>query len=196
MKIVFLDIETTGLDFEIHMPIEIAMVIKDSNHPCVYTEYSSAIYQPKEIWDQADKKALEINGFLERDIKKTQFSCVVAEQIQGFLTSNHISKDDSFFMCQNPSFDRVFFHKIVSQKNMEYLQMPYHWLDLASMYWIKTQSAKITLPEAKTLSKDTIATMLKLPREEKPHTAVGGVRHLISCYETLMTQELKNERPK
>ena len=58
------------------------------------------------------------------------------------------------------------------------LELPYHWLDLASMYWAKILTPQevngrviryhpsIHIPP---LSKDAIAHGLGIPPEEKPH---------------------------
>lgn len=68
---------------------------------------------------------------------------------------------------------------------MNELGMPYHWLDLASMYWAKVIAKKKQIPEELSISKDKIASVLGLPEESIPHRAVNGVNHLMLCYERI-----------
>ena len=96
---------------------------------------------------------------------------------------------------QNPSFDRAFFAQIIDPDLQEKLLWPYHWLDLASMYWAKALTKEKTeankMPWVTGLSKDKIATVYKLPAEGKPHRAMNGVDHLILCYEVIVGFSLK-----
>lgn len=181
MKHVFLDTETTGLDFNLHVPIEICLIISDSDNNIV-DFYHSFINISEEDYKNADPQALKVNGFSlsecrknENDLSKTK------EGIVNFLQYNEINKDNSFFMCQNPSFDRPFFQKIVDLETQKQLNLPYHWLDLASMFWIEFSSQKVIT----SLSKDSIAFELGLPPEEKPHSALRGALHLYECYKRL-----------
>ena len=109
----------------------------------------------------------------------------VASDLCVFLVNNDIVKGKAFFICQNPSFDRIFFHRILPQRVMTDFNMPYHWLDLSSMYWVKYYGGCRPTPEEMSLSKDSIALCLGLEPESKPHTSLGGVHHLISCYHRL-----------
>jgi DNA polymerase-3 subunit epsilon/oligoribonuclease len=71
---------------------------------------------------------------------------------------------------------------------------PYHWLDLASMYWAleikKSQNLEYSLPDEILLSKDNIAKSLGLEQEAKPHRAMHGVDHLLLCYTHLVGYKL------
>lgn len=64
--------------------------------------------------------------------------------------------------------------------------MPYHWLDLASMYWMVIHEEGSIKDAEISVSKDSIARRLNLPVEEKPHRAINGVQHLIECYRALI----------
>jgi DNA polymerase-3 subunit epsilon/oligoribonuclease len=192
-----LDIETTGLDFRVHVPIDIAIVIKDLHNYKTLVEYTSCITCDAKDWDLSDKKALAKNGFNKDCIwQGTEMSHVSKTIITMFLQVG-ITKSNSFFFCQNPSFDRPFFHDIVSQNEMNELNFPHHWLDLASMFFLKCLSPNCKIgfntgrgrPEKRSspLSKDSIAKSLGLLPEEKPHRAMNGVKHLIQCYEALIS---------
>ena len=187
MKAVFVDIETTGLDFDIHVIVEFAMVCVDL---CTNEEvfaYSSCMTLDADDWRKADPKALDVNGFSYPIPYQTKKDWEVGKEIEALLVMHNIKKGQAFFMCQNPSFDRPFFLQLMCQQRIDELEMPYHWLDLASMYWIKVLSPQLSYEGFKyaSMSKDCIAHSLGLPPEEKPHRAMNGVRHLISCYEQL-----------
>lgn len=185
MKAIFLDIETTGCDFFKHVPIEIAIVIVDYNANKNKSVFCSSISCSANDWENADSRSLKYVGVNPECVWLGQTIENVSKEIEFFLLRNDISKDNSFFICQNPSFDRNFFHRILTQERMTILNLPYHWLDLASMYWIKYQSKNSYKPTIN-LSKDTIAKKFKIPPEKKPHRALNGVEHLIKCYEALL----------
>ncbi|EKE08172.1 MAG: hypothetical protein ACD_17C00306G0003 [uncultured bacterium] len=70
------------------------------------------------------------------------------------------------------------------------MSWPYHWLDLASMYWAiamkKATQNQGPLPWVTGVSKDQIAAQYRLPEEKKPHRAMNGVEHLLLCYEAIV----------
>ena len=91
-----------------------------------------------------------------------------------------IKRGDAAFICQNPSFDRAFFCQLIDSDKQELLNWPYHWLDLASMYWA-TSLKQGRLPWETGFSKDRIAAVYQIGPEKKPHRAINGVDHLLSC---------------
>jgi oligoribonuclease len=196
MKAVFLDIETTGLDFDRHVAIDIGMIIVDLNDYTYMHEYTSCIRCDESDWWFSDPKALEINGYSSQFHDKiAQDDWIVSEQIEEFFKAHDIVKGKAFFICQNPSFDKPFFMQLMCHERMVEMNLPYHWLDLASMYWMKyyatfypVPSAHCIIPEFAyeiSLSKDTIAMHIGIPTEEKPHKAIQGARHLLECYKGL-----------
>lgn len=184
MKAVFIDIETTGLDFNRHEPLEVAVACVDLLTNDRLFTYSACIRCcANDTWIRADKEALKVNGFTqEKSIKEGKDAYEVMCNIEDLFAEHRIFKNEAFLICQNPSFDRPFFEKIVPSDHMRNLNFPYHWLDLASMYWIKFHGSCYPTPSKITLSKDSIARSFGLPPEESPHRALNGVEHLIKCY--------------
>lgn len=193
MKAIFLDLETTGLDFDKHVVLDVGIVIVDLNDMSRTFAYTSCITCDANDWLLADKKALEVNGFSEENnwqLSKKDYE--VTKELVQFFKKHDVEKGKAFFICQNPSFDRPFFLQLMSQELMHELNLPYHWLDLASMYWMKyyacfhpIPSAHCIIPELAyevSLSKDTIAKHLGIPPEAKPHKALQGAMHLMKCY--------------
>lgn len=190
MKIIFLDTETTGLDTRIHRPIDIAFKILDANTHEVNDTFQSLVQWPKEIWDDRDLTSIEINGYTWEDICRGREVEQIREEIIQKFHDLSILRGEAVFICQNPSFDRSFFNHLVPVYTQEKLNWPYHWLDFASMYWTKLVQNTLThqqkLPEKMSLSKDSIALAVGLPRESNPHRAINGVEHLIQCYLTVL----------
>jgi DNA polymerase-3 subunit epsilon/oligoribonuclease len=130
---------------------------------------------------------MSVNGIHRDDLAKGQSRYQAAEVVEAIFTGYQITNERSFFVCQNPSFDRAFFSKIVPTYRQDLLHWPYHWLDLASMYWaIRLVSEQSRSEFSLCVSKDAIAKSLSLLPEPKPHRAMNGVRHLLSCYERLV----------
>lgn len=191
MRGIFLDIETTGLNPQRHHPINIAFKILDLTTWDVVASYQSVIRQPKEAWDRKDPMSMEINGFTWEEVEGGFDPERVGNEVVSILHTLGIQRGNAVFICQNPAFDRGFFNQLVDVYVQELLNWPYHWLDLASMFWatlvMKAQKDGVPLPDKISLSKNEIARYYGLPIEENPHRAMGGVDHLIICYKTVLS---------
>ncbi len=185
---VFLDTETNGLNFLRHHLVEIAFKIVDLKSGQVLDTYEAVVYQPEDVWKNSDPSSLLFNGFTYDEVQHGKKSGDVALEITNILQKNKIHRDTSVFICQNPSFDRAFFSKLIDSDIQEKLKWPYHWLDLASMYWAESmrQDDPSKLPWATGFSKDRIASAYHLPSEQTPHRAMNGVNHLLQCYEKVI----------
>ena len=187
---IFLDQETTGLDSYRHRVLEIAFKVVDLSRGDLLTSFQSVVSQPEAVWKASDPSALQVNGFHFQEIQEGAAEEKVGRQIVDLFQSIGIQRGKSVFICQNPSFDRAFFSHLVDCYTQERLNWPYHWLDLASMYWAleiqKTRALEQDLPDQIWLSKDHIATNFDLPKELKPHRAMQGVDHLLLCYERVV----------
>ncbi len=187
---VFLDTETNGLNSQIHKIIEIAFKIVDLTNGALKEEYQTLVAQPIEVWEKSDQESLRINGFTWDEVSKGKMARHVSQAIIDIFTRWGIRRKKAIFICQNPSFDRIFFSQLVDPDTQELLSWPYHWLDLASMYWALTinraKEQRGPLPWETGFSKDLIALQYKLPEEAKPHRAMNGVAHLLLCYQAVV----------
>lgn len=187
---VFLDTETNGLNSTHHRIVEIAFKIVDLSTGELKEEYQTLIAQPIEAWEKSDQESLRINGFSWSEVSKGKMPRHVSQAIIDIFTRCNIRRKKAVFICQNPSFDRVFFSQLIDSDTQELLSWPYHWLDLASMYWAltmnKAKQHKGPLPWETGFSKDLIASQYQLPGEAKPHRAMNGVDHLLLCYEAVV----------
>ncbi len=190
MKGIFLDIETTGLDVKTHSPIDIALKIIDLSSGDLLGEYQSLIKYSMEEWKKSDPASLEVNGYKWEQIQRGVEPNKIYEDIIDLFTKLKILRGNAVFICQNPSFDRAFFNSLIPVYTQEEKNWPYHWLDLASMYWsiyvsqVKNQGESI--PKGFNFSKNAIAKAYNIPPEMRPHRAVNGVDHLIQCYRAVV----------
>jgi oligoribonuclease len=184
---VFIDTETSGLDPFLHVPIEIGVVVVDLMTGQEMASYETLLCATDEEWQASDPNSAAIHGIAFEQLKTGVSRSTAAVAIERLLVASGVTNDRAFFVCQNPSFDRPFFAKIISQYRQEALRWPYHWLDLASMYWaLVVAKGERPILQSICVSKDAIASALGLPPEKRPHRAINGVRHLISCYERLV----------
>jgi oligoribonuclease len=188
MLIIFLDTETTGLDPFKHKIIEIAFKILQTPSLKEIDSYESFIQQPEEDLKRSDPESIKINGYNKIFNSRGKKPIDVGADIVTAFERHKLSEKGGFFLCQNPSFDRPFFQQLISVEQQKALKWPYHWLDLASMYWI-LYSEKIT--KESQISKNAIAQSLGLPKEADPHRAINGVQHLIDCYKKLTQSQLQ-----
>ncbi|MDE3045220.1 MAG: 3'-5' exonuclease [Verrucomicrobiota bacterium] len=187
---VFLDTETNGLNSQVHRILELAYKIVDLSTGELKEEYQTIVAQPFELWEKSDQESLRINGFQWEEVAQGRTPRHVSQHIIDTFTKLGVRRKQAVFICQNPSFDRVFFSQLIDPDTQELLSWPYHWLDLASMYWAltmdKARKAQGPFPWETGFSKDLIAAHYKLPGESKPHRAMNGVSHLLLCYQAVV----------
>lgn len=180
---IFLDTETNGINPFIHKAIEIAFQILDLKTGKEIFTYNSFISINKESWDKSNPKSLKINGISYQMMQSGKNQDEIRKEIIEIFKKFNIKRKKAIFICQNPSFDRIFFSKIIPPEVQENLNIPYHWLDFASMHFALNINNIDNYPG---FSKDKIAKSQNLPKEEKPHRALNGVKHLIKCYEKVV----------
>ena len=187
---IFLDTEANGLDFYKHRLLEIAFKIIDLSSGKEITSYDSIVYQPIEVWENSNPASLHVNGFTWDMVKNGKQEAQVAQEVKQLLETHKIKRGSSVFICQNPSFDRIFFSQLLSVDTQEKMYLPYHWLDLASMHWStsmrKHKQENGPLPWDIGLSKNDIAHHYHIQKEGLPHRAMNGVDHLIACYKQVV----------
>jgi oligoribonuclease len=186
---IFLDIETNGLNPFKHRALEIAFRIQDLSSGENKASYESIVYQPPYIWERSDSSSLLINGFTWQKVAIGTSEATISRDIIEIFNNLNIKRGNALFICQNPSFDRGFFSQLIDVETQEKYKWPYHWLDLASMYWAQHSielRSSINYTPKDGLSKDEIAQSLGLPLESKPHKAMNGVNHLLLCYKEII----------
>lgn len=192
MLVIFLDTETTGLNPNKHKPIEIAYKVMDLSTNKFLLSYESYIAISRESWAEADPASIQIHQLNYEQLLTGKSSKNICAEITSDFQHLSLKEKSGVFICQNPSFDRAFLNQIVSVELQKEYNWPYHWLDLASMFWSYLHLNNDPLLKnfsEKMLKKDQIAEYFNLPKETTPHRAMNGVNHLIQCYQMLFTQK-------
>ena len=187
---IFLDTETNGLNPYKHKVIEIAFQILDVFSGDLKDTFHSVVSISAEDWQKSDPESLQVNGFKWEEVVLGSPPSSVGNKIQQSFAKNGIKRGEAVFICQNPSFDRIYFSQLIDPDLQEKLRWPYHWLDLASMYWNEAMKKGALgtgkYPWETGYSKDKIALTYQLPTEEQPHRAMNGVKHLLLCYKAIV----------
>lgn len=199
MRAIFIDIESTGLNPKIHNVIDFALKFVNLSTNSIEKSYQSLINITPSEWDAHDPNSIKINGYSQEMLNFGKNKEKVSKEIIEIFQENDIVRKKALFICQNPAFDRMFFAQLVDFSIQEQLLWPYHWLDLASMYWAfsykKFVDENCPFPETFSVSKNEIAEKYSLPPEVYPHRAVNGVDHLIKCYEALFNVQFLPKSP-
>ncbi|MCH9621933.1 MAG: hypothetical protein S4CHLAM20_13640 [Chlamydiia bacterium] len=183
---VFLDSETNGLDWSKHTILELCFIIKNLLTDETVDSYNTLIIPTEKEWQDSAIESLNYTQIsLDLLNKSGKEKLLVRQEILEIFKRNNIVRGKAVFICQNPSFDRVFFSNLIEVETQERLKLPYYWLDLASMYWSKrAQNDHANFKFS--ISKDAIAKHYNIKEEQKPHRAKQGVTHLIECYNTVV----------
>lgn len=187
---IFLDSETNGLNPQKHKIVELAIRLINLKTGVELTSFETLISLSPQEWEESDPSSLQVNGFTWEETTRGLSRQEVSSQLVELFKTFDIKRGSAVFICQNPSFDRAFFGQLVDPDTQESLLWPYHWLDLASMYWAEAIRQGNKDPKAypwnARLSKDAIAEKYHLPPENKPHRAMNGTLHLIACYKAVV----------
>jgi len=194
---IFLDTETNGLDPKIHKILEIAIKIIDLRNGKILDTYQTFANISDQEWSLSDPISLKVNGIKKENTHSGKSFGEIRQDIINLIKKHSLIRGKAVFICQNPSFDRAFFSQILDIKEQEQLYLPYHWLDLASMYWgFLMQSEKgEKLPWETGFTKDKIAAKFGIEPENQPHRAMNGVNHLLKCYEKVIGFPNRNSNP-
>jgi DNA polymerase III alpha subunit (gram-positive type) len=162
--LIFLDTETTGLEYGNHEIWEIAWAVNDGP-----IEQRILVHSLK----SADPKALDLNGYLVRYPEGARSKGPMTDlEVRNVLAGNHI-------VCANPTFDRIFMF-------LRWAHEPYHYrsVDVESMAlvvfgWDRPRGLKDVSAELRTRGFD-------IP--DPDHTAAKDVEVLRACFNALRVE--------
>lgn len=195
MNLIFIDVETFGLNPYDHPIIDIAM-ISTTREGEIINEYSSKIKPSKLEIECADQKAIEVNGFKPELWSEAKSKKEVNKEIQQIFAQ----KEKYIPIGWNIGFDLEF---LKIQLYLYDLELYHHPLDLMSMVWMH----KYCLIHGNTTVKNPVCDSLNCSYEwlmnseklslknyckmlgveiKNEHTALGDVKMMIECYRRLI----------
>ncbi|QFP94844.1 DNA polymerase II exonuclease [Mycobacterium phage Marshawn] len=175
-QLIVVDLETTGLHDEA-MPLEVALLNVDTGESLLFVPHVTV-----EQMNAAQPKALEVNGYLERDVWRDmlteQQTAVAWAEVQDWLRGNT-------FGGSNPAFDST----IVARQLVTFGVAPqtvgkvwHHRLaDLAAY-----AAGKLDVDPTELAGLDDVAERLAVPVVAR-HTAIGDVLVTGLCFDLLRT---------
>jgi DNA polymerase III alpha subunit (gram-positive type) len=177
-NLVFLDLETTGLNPEMHEIIEIGCIIarqKDrvgKGPEIEKIEEFEIKVKPRHI-ETADKEALRICGYNEGD-------WVFAVDLKQALGKLAEKAKSGIMVGHNVAFDWVFLEKAFEETGVV-PEFHYHKIDTIALAFAKLYNN----PEAQKFSLRALCELLNI-KNEKAHTALSDVRATFELYKKLL----------
>lgn len=165
--LVFVDIETTGLDPHIHEIIEFAAVKEDSG------KIFSTKIKPDHI-ETASEEALQVNGY------RQGIAWEEAPNIQDIFPEIIDFLEGCIIAGQNVSFDMKFLDSTARRLNMQ-LNVDYHIIDVATLTYEHLYPCGIT-----SLSLSAVCDFLGIEPEPSTHTALNGALKCREVYHKLL----------
>lgn len=177
-NLAFVDVETTGTDYDKHEIIELALIVvkqieREGKGPKIEIlgEYEWKI-KPERIED-ADEQALRVNGYNEAD-------WIFASDLSSVLKEFNKKAESCTFVSHNLVFDYSFVSKAYQKTGIEN-NMHYGKLDTISIAFARLYDA----PQADKFSLKFLCELLKV-ENAKAHTALADTRALVEVYKKLM----------
>jgi DNA polymerase III epsilon subunit-like protein len=179
---IVLDIETTGLDPEVHGIVSIGAVDVSSPDETFYEE--CRIREGEKI----DENALDVNGFTfdECRDKSKQSTRDLIQHFEAWLETRSVKMIGGL---QVAAFDVPFFNKKSTQVGLR-ARLHKRSIDLHSIAYAKMQSLGKVVPMTdgwSVMDTDFIHPFCGLPKEPKPHNALNGAKWEAESLHRLMT---------
>ena len=173
--LVFIDLETTGMDLCQHEIIEIACLVVDPETLEIKKRFERKI-MPEHL-EKAAPEALKITGFSKEIWEKE------AQPLEKVLQNLNQLAPKGMFIGWNVSFDRPFLERAFREQEM-LLNFDYHWLDVSMLVYERFFSDK----DPKRLRLTDFCEVLKIPRGKK-HTAMADTLATFKVYKALVKRK-------
>lgn len=180
MKIALLDVETTGLDAQLHEILEIAVVVFDDETLEILDTYEAKVL-PTHI-ETAHPKALQVNGYSLHEWRK-------AVPLEDMMRSLSAGTTDCILMAFNKHFDLSFLDQAIRSTGIE-LHSKRITLDLRDYAWNQMDHRNPFL----TWSMRETCLRLGVTPEPTQHRAMNGVLCEYEIYKALKTHTYEQNK--
>jgi oligoribonuclease (3'-5' exoribonuclease) len=183
-QVIFIDIESTGLDPDRHVPWDIAIIAKNE-------EYEQLVVLTEEEMAAADPRALDIGHFQKRYLdvqsqgqERTHHSAFTVAQEVARLT------DGKHLVGANPRFDAAFLERLL-WRNGANPKWSYHLIDVEALMLgaLAERGLEVPIPWKSV----QLSEMLGIPgpSEEERHTAMGDSRWCKRIFEVVLGHQVQ-----
>jgi len=169
----FVDIETTGTNFNYHEIIDIGAIKTSLDGEKIIGILEKKI-QPK-FPERITTIAKKINNYNAEDWKNAKPHSIEMWNSLIEFWENCIP------VCHNPSFERAFITLAALSHQIKDIGLDYHWIGTESLAWQLYVDGKI--PK---LSLSSIADYYGIKPEPYPHTAINGAKQCREVYRKLI----------
>lgn len=174
--LVFFDIETTGLNEEVHTIIEVAAVRLTPDCSKVIDVYEAKIMPTAMDLGVAETRALEVNRFSLEEWEREQ-----ARHITDVLPELNVVAKDGIIAGQNVgNFDMRFWKAMARRHKIPMPDMSYRVVDIDAIAWPLLKAKKI--PNVKL---ETLCRHFKISNDGS-HRALTDVKRTIEVYRRLI----------
>ena len=180
LKILWLDVETTGLNAKENDIVQIAGILDIDTIPA--TEFNYHV-QPRN-WENISDEALKINGLTKDELRTYEPPEIVHRRITDKLNKyidRYDRSDKAFIGGQNPSFDRDFLKEFFIKNGDLYFGswFDYHVIDLCALSLVFHIKDIVDLTDPNTgrinVRLGNVARAFDLEQKE-PHDALDDIR--------------------
>ncbi|ASR85358.1 DnaQ-like DNA polymerase III subunit [Mycobacterium phage Tierra] len=176
-QLIVVDLETTGLDYDTALPVEVGLLNVDTGESLYFVPHITV-----EQLAAADPKAMEINGYYERGLYREalteQQTAVAWGEVQDWLRGNT-------FAGSNPAFDST----IVARQRVTY-SMPFSPLTVGRVWHHRLAdlaayaAGKLNIDPTELEGLDAVAERLGVPVVNR-HSAIGDAAATAFCFDML-----------
>jgi len=174
-KLLFMDLETTGLDFNRHEIIEIGCLLVDGRSLKVIDEYSARV-KPEHI-QTASKKGLKVAGYSKKKWKDALPLKEVLKEVVKFAP-------EAMVAGWKVDFDWWFLDVNLKKLGVKH-GFDYHLIDVISIAYIYLRSQK----KPKKLNLRSVARSLGISVDEQ-HSAMTDIRATYEVFKKLIEDEI------
>lgn len=178
LNIAIVDLETTGLDENIHEILEIGMLIDDPRQEKIIDEFETKV-APAHI-ETASPKALEINGYINNP------GLYTGNLQSALIKVNNLAKD-CVLMNQEIEFDIRFLRKAMSDLGIDCSFNRHRKLDLKALTWFAVKDTDI-----KNVSLADLCTHFDVSNVGA-HGALTDCKRALGVYQSLISYYKRDE---
>lgn len=176
-KVIFLDTETTGVDFANDELIQVSAITCDLDTQEVESSINFFFESTKDV----PSRITDINGYYKGKWEAEGFNPLEPEFVAPHIHA-YLSQPNAVIFCHNSSFDRAFISILLTRCGIEPLKQPKYFFDsatLACLFRMKDEWARVSL--------DYCAERLKVPYKRlKKHDSLDDCYLLREVFFAMM----------